>query len=400
MHQLYNLGIQAYGLLIRIAALFNEKARKWIDGRHNFFKNLPGLPQKPICWVHCASLGEFDMVLPVLRKIKEKKPEYYLVVTFFSPSGMEHYQKRQHPIDLALYLPLDTSKNAKRFMNYLKPEIGIIVKYEFWHNHIFEAKKNGSKLFSVGTILRENQHYFKKYGGFFRKTLMLIDCFFTQNENTIELLSAIGIKQSVLTGDPRFDQVIQNKKQFTPNSRIEMFLKGRKALIIGSSWKTDEKILFPYILKNTELAVIIAPHEIGEANISRIEKSLYGLTQRYTEENSNDKNILILNTIGNLNSAYHYGSYAYVGGGFSGRLHNILEPAVFGLPVIFGPYHNRFPEAQAFISNGIGFSVSTTEEIHKISEMIFENNNMLRVKAESYVEGQSGTDEKIISAMF
>jgi 3-deoxy-D-manno-octulosonic-acid transferase len=204
----------------------------------------------------------------------------------------------------------------------------------------------------------------------------------------------------MITGDPRIDQVIQNRKQFKPNLRIESFLQGRKAFIIGSSWKADEKIIFPYLIQNTELPVIIAPHDIGEENLKRIEKSLNGLTQRYSEENSNNTNILILNTIGHLNTAYQYCDFAYVGGGFSGKLHNILEPAVFGLPVMFGPHHNRFPEAQAFIDNGFGFALRNTEEVSEISKMIFKNNNVLRIKAESYIESQSGTDEKIISAMF
>ncbi len=397
MHNLYNFSIQIYGLLIRIAALFNVKAKSWINGRKDFFKNLPELPKKPICWVHCASLGEFDMSLPVLRKLKEKNPDYYLVVTFFSPSGMNHYQKRNHPVDLALYLPLDSPKNAKKLMLYLKPEIGLIVKYEFWHNYILEAKKNGVKMYSIGTLLRKNQHYFKIYGGFFRKTLTLFDCFFTQNQNTIDLLKSIGIEKCILTGDPRIDQVLQNKKEFVPNPRIETFLQGRKALIIGSSWEDDEKILFPFIREKCDFPIIIAPHNINEENIRRIEKNLEGLTQRYTDASATESQVLILNTIGHLNTAYYYGNFAFIGGGFSGRLHNILEPAVFGLPVIFGPKYSRFPEAQTFIELGIGFSVQTTERLKVIDKSISENLNKIQLKTSSYVESQSGTDEKIIS---
>ena len=397
MFLIYNFSIRTYGLIIRIAALFNDKAGKWSTGRKNFFENLPELPKNPICWVHCASLGEFDMVLPVLRKLKEKNPNYYLVVTFFSPSGMEHYQKRKNPVDLALYLPLDTRRNAKRFMAYLKPELGIIVKYEFWNNHILEAKKNGAKLYSIGTLLRKNQHYFKFYGQFFRKTLALFDCFFTQNQNTIDLLNSIGIEKCVLTGDPRIDQVLQNKNHFVPNPKIETFLNGKKAIIIGSSWEEDETMLFPFILGNKNDTFIIAPHDISEKNIKRIEKNLEGLTQRYTDEQKNESPVLILNTIGHLNTAYHYGKYAYVGGGFSGKLHNILEPAVFGLPVIFGPKYDRFPEAQTFLEMGIGFSAQTTETLKDIEKKISNNLNELQIKTSSYIENQCGTDEKIIS---
>jgi 3-deoxy-D-manno-octulosonic-acid transferase len=396
MHLLYNLSIQVYGFLIRTAALFNTKANSWVNGRKEFFKNLPILPEKPICWVHCASLGEFDMALPVLRKLKEKNPKFYIVVTFFSPSGMNHYHKRNHPIDLALYLPLDSPKNARKLMRYLKPEIGIIVKYEFWHNHILEAKRNGTKLYSIGTLLRQNQHFFKFYGGFFRKTLRLFDWFFTQNQNTIDLLKSIEIDNCILTGDPRIDQVIQNKKHFVPDLRIESFLDGRKALIVGSSWEDDEKILFPFIRKQKNYPIIIAPHDISEENIRRIEKNLEGLTQRYTDEKNKVCNILIINTIGHLNTAYHYGNFAYVGGGYSGKLHNILEPAAFGLPVIFGPKYSRFPEAIAFIELGIGFSVKTTVALMAIENEIIENLDSLHLKTSTYIESQNGTDEKII----
>jgi len=397
MHLLYNLSIKTYGFIIRIAALFNGKAKSWIKGRKDFFKNLPTLPDKPICWVHCASLGEFDMVLPVLRKLKEKNPDYFLVVTFFSPSGMNHYHKRNHPVDLVLYLPLDSPNNAKKFMSYLKPELGFIVKYEFWHNHILEAKKNGTKLYSIGTLFRHNQHYFKFYGGFFRKTLRLFDYFFTQNQNTIDPLKSIEIEKSVICGDPRIDQVLQNKKHFIPNPRIETFLKGRKALIIGSSWEDDEKVIFPFILEKHNYPVIIAPHDIREENIRRIEKNLSGITQRFTEEQNKESQVLILDTIGHLNTVYHYGNFAYVGGGFSGKLHNILEPAVFGLPVVFGPKHKRFPEAQAFIELGIGFSVQTKEDFKEIEKKIVESIDLLNTKTASYIESQHGIDEKIIT---
>ena len=387
MHFLYNSGIQLYELAIRTAALFNPKAKNWIDGRKDYFERLPKIPiDQKVIWFHCASLGEFDMALPVMNLIKERHPSIFLLVTFFSPSGIEHYNKRKHQVDLAVYLPSDKPSNAEKFIKHFHPDKVFFVKYEFWSNYIFEAKKQNVQVFSLCSIFREDHRFFKWYGGFFRKTLKEVDFFYTQNETSTLLLADIGITNFMTSGDTRFDRVIENKKSLESNPRIEAFLKDEKAFIIGSSWPEDETIVIPYILQNPNKKFIIAPHNIDEAHVSSIETKLSNLTERFTENNGG-KNVLILNTIGHLASAYSYGEIAYVGGGFSGNLHNILEPAVFGLPVLFGP---------KFIHLGIGFSVKTSEEFTSALNEIYKNLPAISEKTSTTVTKNTGASVKIL----
>ena len=396
MHFLYNSGIQLYELAIRTAALFNPKAKNWIDGRKDYFEHLPKIPiDQKVIWFHCASLGEFDMALPVMNLIKERHPSIFLLVTFFSPSGIEHYNKRKHQVDLAVYLPSDKPSNAEKFIKHFHPDKVFFVKYEFWSNYIFEAKKQNVQVFSLCSIFREDHRFFKWYGGFFRKTLKEVDFFYTQNETSTLLLADIGITNFMTSGDTRFDRVIENKKSLESNPRIEAFLNTEKAFIIGSSWPEDEAIVIPYILQNPNKKFIIAPHNIDEAHVSSIETKLSNLTERFTENNGG-KNVLILNTIGHLASAYSYGEIAYVGGGFSGNLHNILEPAVFGLPVLFGPKFKRFPEAIQFIHLGIGFSVKTSEEFTSALNEIYKNLPAISEKTSTTVTKNTGASVKIL----
>lgn len=396
IHFLYNRGIKLYEFSIRIAAQFNPKAKAWVEGRKDFFDHLPARSERKTIWFHCASLGEFDMALPVMNLLKERHADLFLIVTFFSPSGMEHYSKRKHSVDLALYLPSDSPENARRFIGHFKPEKVFFVKYEFWSNYIFEAKKRNVQVFSLCSIFRENHRFFKWYGGFFRDTLRQIDFFYTQNETSTLLLADIGIKNFLTSGDTRYDRVIENKEQLVSNPRIEEFLKKDKAIIIGSSWPDDEKILIPFILKHPKQKFILAPHNIDEETIANLESQLSGKSSRYTEANNETSGILILNTIGHLASAYSYGKIAYIGGGFSGNLHNILEPAVFGLPVIFGPKFKRFPEASQFIHLGIGFSVSTNKELETAMKQIEKHLAEISEKTRSTVVKNTGASKKIV----
>lgn len=397
MHFLYNTGIHLYELVIRTAALFNPKAKSWVEGRKNYFQQLPVVPSdRKVIWFHCASLGEFDMALPVMNLMKEKHPSIFLLVTFFSPSGMEHYHKRKHQVDLAVYLPSDKPSNAQKFIAHFQPDKVFFVKYEFWSNYIFEAKKQNVQVFSLCSIFREDHRFFKWYGGFFRRTLHEVDFFYTQNETSTLLLADIGITNFMTAGDTRFDRVIENKQALEQNPRIETFLNGEKAIIIGSSWPEDEAIVIPFILQNPNKKFIIAPHNIDETHVNSIEAKLPHLTERFTENNVG-KNVLILNTIGHLASAYSYGEIAYVGGGFSGNLHNILEPAVFGLPVLFGPKFKRFPEASQFIHQGLGFSVKTSEEFSSTIETIYRNLIAVSEKTTRTVEKNAGASVKILA---
>ena len=395
MHQLYNIAVLVYASALRVASLFHPKAKKWVVGRANYFDKLPEITASKVVWFHCASLGEFDMALPLMNLLKEKQPNCYLLVTFFSPSGMEHYQKRKNCVDLAIYLPIDTPRNARRFIQHFHPEKAFFVKYEFWSNYIFEAKKQHIQVFSLSCLFRKNQRFFKWYGSFFRKTLHAIDFFYTQNKASGLLLNSIGISNFICSGDTRYDRVIENKLLLEKNERITRFLLGEKAIILGSTWPKDEKFLTPFILNNPQQKFIIAPHIIDENHLVSIEKLLHGRTSRYTDENSNQ--VLLFNTIGHLASAYAYGKIAYVGGGFTGKLHNILEPSVFGLPVLFGPKFKKFPEATQFIEHGIGFTISTAEAFEKTITTIEKNLDEISAKAADLVIQNTGSSKKVLS---
>ncbi len=397
MRALYTFGVYCYGVAIRIASLFNPKAKKWINGRKGLFQTLPDISNKEVVWFHCASLGEFDQGLPLMNRIKHENPEIYLIVTFFSPSGFENFEKRDHLADFVCYLPLDTPSNARKFISIIQPSSIFFVKYEFWGNFILAAKKFGSKIYNVSGIFRPSHRFFKWYGSFFRSLLKQFDFFFVQNESSKHLLTEIGITNTKITGDSRFDRVIENSLSAQPNSVIEAFKSNDKLVVIGSSWPVDEELLIPWINK-TSFKVLIAPHQVDEKHIEQISKGITRKVERYSKtstESIKDIDVLIVDTIGLLASAYKYGEIAYVGGGFTGNLHNILEPAVFGLPVIFGPKYKRFPEGQAFINGGFGFSISTLNEFEKTFELIQSNLNNISAKEKRFVEQNAGATDQI-----
>ena len=405
MHALYNFAIRLYGIAIFIFSFFNKKAKSWIKGRKNWRKQLASLPQNVI-WFHCASLGEFDQGLPVMKEMKLIYPNHFLLVTFFSPSGMEHYSKRNHCVDLAIYLPLDTRQNAIDFIKLTRPKIGIFVKYEFWANYILVAKKQNIKLVSIATILRKNQIYFKAYGSFFRSILQSIDYFFVQNDATKTLLNSIEIENIEVVGDTRFDNVLANKRNFefkledssTKPSVFYDFLNEKKAIIFGSSWEPEEAILNESLINLKHEKIIIAPHNVSESNVARLAKIFGNNAVRFTQfEKYNQQSILILDTIGHLSTAYYFGKVAFVGGGFSGQLHNILEPAVFGLPVFFGPKHSKFPEAEIFIEEGFAFHVESATVFIERLNFVSENDKSLSKKAIEFIEKQKGAAARIAS---
>jgi 3-deoxy-D-manno-octulosonic-acid transferase len=394
-----------YGIAIFIFSFFNRKAKSWIEGRKNWRQQIENLPQNVI-WFHCASLGEFDQGLPVMKEMKLIYPNHFLLVTFFSPSGMEHYHKRNHCVDLAIYLPLDTPQNAIDFLKLTRPKIGVFVKYEFWANYILEAKKQNIKIVSIATILRRNQIYFKAYVSFFRNMLRSIDYFFVQNDATKILLNSIQIENVAVVGDTRFDNVLANKRNFEmklenslnkPNV-LNDFLKGQKAVIFGSSWQPEESILAESLSFLNNEKVILAPHDVSESNVARLVKKFGNNAIRYTQfENYNQQSILILDTIGHLSAAYYFGKIAFVGGGFSGKLHNVLEPAVFGLPVFFGPKHTKFPEAANFIEEGFAFHVESATEFRERLNFVSENEKAISKKASDFIEKQKGAAERIVN---
>ena len=402
MAVLYQISIHFFILFLRIISLFNQKVRIGIEGRKNWISELEDIPKDTqVIWFHCASLGEFDQGLPVMHALKNNTPNAFILVTFFSPSGMEHYDKRTNPVDKALYLPFDTKINALTFIRMAKPKLAVFVKYEFWPNFILECRASNVKLISISTLLRKNQIYFKRYGSFFARVLKNIDYFFVQNEETKSLLESIGIRNTEVSGDTRYDNVLLNKEaNASTHSILSKFTAQGPVLIAGSSWTSEEKIVKEFLVSNPETKVIIAPHNVNKSNVSRIETLLDLPVTRYTEFNEEHvERVLILDTMGQLSSAYQYADYALIGGGFSGSLHNILEAGAYGLPVFFGPHHQKFPEAQNFIDGGIGFAVENAEQLSKKMNALGDQQE-LKQKIESFMKSQAGATDKIVNHSF
>ena len=379
-----------------------------VMGRKNWKSKVEGIPKnKKVIWFHCASLGEFDQGLPVMNSLKLKNPELFLFVTFFSPSGMLHYHKRRHVVDLAMYLPYDTPRNVDFFIKKVNPTLVFFVKYEFWQNYIRELSMKNIKLVSLATLLRPNQYFFKWYGGFFREGLKKISYYFTQNEETKNLLNSIGIHEIAVVGDTRYDRVSENKELFLETlgagtskhtAIFESFLAQEKALIFGSSWEKELAILIDLLKDNWKGKIIIAPHDVSESNVRKIQLLLKEKAIKYTDfKNYKEEQVLILDTIGQLSTAFYYGNIACIGGGFSGNLHNILEPAVFGLPVLFGPKHSKFPEADQFTEVGIGFEFHDFASFKIQLSYCLENNEALNKKTLAFMEERKGVCNKILS---
>lgn len=399
----YNLSIRAYGSAVRIASLFNPKAKKWVVGRKNFFANLPDVNGKNVVWFHCASLGEFEQGRPIIEAWKKKYPTDFLLITFFSPSGYE-VKKNYEQADFCCYLPLDTPSNAKKFIIHFHPKKAFFVKYEFWLNFIREAQVIDCELYSISTLLRKNHRFFKWHGGIFRRELKHFHHFFVQDENTRDLLNSISIEQVTVVGDTRYDRVYDRVLEKNTNPLLDQWINTKDTvLIIGSSWREDEELLLP-LLNKADLfdKIILAPHEVGSDNVNRIISLLRLPYEKYTRAEKNEKistatNVLILDCIGVLADAYQYGTIAYVGGAFRTGLHNILEPATFGLPVVFGPNHAKFPEAQQFIDAGIGKSVQTKDELQHEMESYIINIEQEAPKVKAFVAANVGAREKIMN---
>jgi 3-deoxy-D-manno-octulosonic-acid transferase len=398
----YNLSIRLYWLFIFSASFFNKKAKRFINGRKNIWSSLQQIKETNLYWFHCASLGEFDQGLPLMFLLKKKDPSIKILVTFFSPSGMDHYHKRKHCADYVYYLPIDTKKNAKRFINSIEPKKIFFVKYEFWLNYIFEAKSKNIPLYSISCILRPNQHFFKRRGYLFRKGLKCFELFFVQNEETKNLLDSINIRNAIITGDTRYDKVIDNKLNLVNDNTISNFLQNQKVLILGSSWNKEETI-FKQALESGLIKekVIIAPHDISEKHLNQIETLFNENIIRYSNFSSyKNEQILLIDSIGKLANAYQYGMLAFVGGGFSGSLHNTLEPIVFGLPTVFGPKHSKFPEAAFFIQEKVALEVTNEVDFLDAYTHFKKTEKEVKKKCDFIIETSKGASQKIIDRIF
>ncbi len=399
MRFFYSLGIRAYGLGISIWSLFNLKAKQWIKGRKNWKSNLEKADIKGAIWIHCSSLGEFEQGRPVLEGIKKRHPKKKILLTFFSPSGYE--VRKNYPLaDYVCYLPLDTTENARKFIEITKPEIALFVKYEVWHNLYRELAKSGTAHYIISAIYRKNQIYFQPYGAWFRKTLKATSGIFTQDEQSLELLKKYEVKTAEHAGDTRFDRVFEISQNAEKISRAERFASGKLTLVAGSTWPADEKNLFEALADINDIKLIIAPHLVDEKHIDSIRK-LFPKSRLWSEAEVKDdgSKTLIVDKIGLLSSLYASGDIAYIGGGFGTGIHNTLEPACFGLPVIFGPKYSKFKEAKDLIAAGAAFSISNASNLKEQIQGLISNEekrNKSGRAAESYVEKNRGATEKIL----
>ena len=391
MRLIYNISIWLYVVTIRIASLYNLKAKKWVKGRENIFSELEAVVknQKNIVWFHCASLGEFEQGKPIIETYKLNHPAHQILLTFFSASGFE-IKKNTALANWVFYLPADTTSNAKKFINLVNPIKVVFIKYEFWFNYMSQLKKQNIPFYSVSTIFREGQVFFKYQ--WFAKQLKNVTHFFVQDEKSAELLNSIGFSNFTISGDNRFDSVVANTKNPTKIALVELFSKNKKTIICGSTWAKDEMILIQYIKNHPENNYVIAPHELD--NISNLQKQTNGLLySNANEKNIFTTNVLIIDSIGLLATIYQYGNLAYIGGGFGSGIHNILEAASFGLAVIFGPNYQKFNEAISLINKKGAISISNYEELSLAIDIF---NTFDQSIALNYIKENSGATNKIL----
>lgn len=405
MSFLYNLSIYLYIFYIRVGSLFNVKAKLMIAGRKDVLKNIKFKIPNPqnLIWFHCASLGEFEQGRPLMEKYRTLHPETKILLTFFSPSGYE-IRKNYAGADYIFYLPMDTPFNAKKFIEIVKPQKVFFVKYEFWFNYLSELKNKNIPTYLVSGIFREDHHFFKSTGGWFRNQLSAFTHFFLQDEKSVKLLNSIGYTNTTLCGDTRFDRVFEVAKNAKQIDLVKLFVGNSKTIIVGSSWLEDEKIISNFNLdsyRDQNVKLIIAPHEIDEKHVLGIEQ-LFENSIRFSKANENnikDAKVLIIDNIGILSSLYQYGTIAFVGGGFGKGIHNILEAATFGLPVIFGPNYHKFVEAKELIKLGGAFSIRDASEFEK-TMLLLSDEQVLKTASQisrMYVQGRIGATEKILS---
>jgi 3-deoxy-D-manno-octulosonic-acid transferase len=403
MKILYNLGILIFTALAHLVAPFNSKVLLWVKGRKKWVGKISEKikPGDRTIWIHCASLGEFEQGRPVIEAIKKETPEYKIILTFFSPSGYE-IRKNYDKADCISYLPSDTPGNAAKFISVVRPEFVIFVKYEFWNNYISALDRNAIPLYLISGIFRPGQHFFKWYGSFFRSMLRKFEKIFVQDQKSLDLLSGIGIKKVSLAGDTRFDRVVQIAGTARNIPELEQFRGGEKLLLAGSSWKQDEEIIAKYInMFPLRMKWVFAPHEIDIANIERLEKLFKVKCVRFSEfsDVTVDARVLILDNIGMLSSAYRYAYIAAIGGGFGKGIHNILEPACWGIPVMFGPKYENFKEAVDLLSSGAAKAFVTFDDFKKILDLWLSDEKIFTFSGEmasKYVKGNAGATEIII----
>ena len=404
---IYNLIIYIYLLGVAIYSRFNEKVRKMWRGEREAFRILKEKvdPDAKYVWFHAASLGEFEQGRPLMEQLRKEHPEYKILLTFFSPSGYE-VRKNYEGADIITYLPLDTITNARRFLRLVRPVMAFFIKYEFWYNYLHILKYRNVPVYSVSSIFRPDQVFFKWYGRQYGRVLNCFTYFFVQNEISKDLLGRIGIHQVSIVGDTRFDRVLQIKEASKQLPLVETFKQDAKVFVAGSSWPPDEEIFIKYFNEHRDWKLIIAPHVIGEDHLRQIEKLLEGRKiVRYTDAGNaslSDAEVLIVNCFGLLSSIYHYGDVAYVGGGFGVGIHNLLEAAVWDVPVFFGPNNQRFQEAQELKRCG-GFEITNYKDFEQQMNRFAVDEAYRAAQGQlagQFVKQQAGATAQILSSVF
>lgn len=406
---MYNVIIYLIQFGVAVASLFSEKVRKMWKGECASFGVLRDKlePDAQYIWFHAASLGEFEQGRPLMEQIRREHPQYKILLTFFSPSGYE-VRKNYAGADIICYLPIDTIGNARKFLRTVRPVMAFFIKYEFWYNYLHVLKHRQIPTYSVSSIFRKDQVFFKWYGRHYGKVLNCFTRFFVQNEESRRLLATIGIHDVDVVGDTRFDRVLQIKEAAKQLPIVESFVQGTadgkraKVFVAGSSWLPDEEIFIPFFNKHKDWKLIIAPHVIGEDHLKQIDQLLDRKTVRYTqatEAAASEADCLLIDCFGLLSSVYHYGDISYVGGGFGVGIHNVLEAAVWDMPVIFGPNNERFREAQGLKKAQGGFDIASAEDFERIMSRLMTDASYLHdcgQHAGQFVEGMTGATPKIL----
>ena len=402
---IYNIVIYFVLWGIAVASLFNEKVRKMWRGEREAFKILKQKvdPDARYVWFHAASLGEFEQGRPLMERIRKEHPQYKILLTFYSPSGYE-VRKNYEGADIICYMPVDTRLNAIRFLRLVRPVMAFFIKYEFWSNFLHILKHRGVPTYSVSSIFREDQVFFKWYGKSYANVLRCFTRFFVQNEESKRLLEGIGITDVDVVGDTRFDRVLQIKEAAKQLPICEAFRGSYKVFVAGSSWPPDEEIFIRFFNEHKDWRLLIAPHVIAEEHLKLIlslnkDKKVVRYTQTTSEEAA-EADVLIIDCFGLLSSMYNYGDVAYVGGGFGVGIHNTLEAAVWNMPVIFGPNNKKFQEAQGLLKSGGGFEIHNFEEFEGLMNSMMNDEAFLKSsgeKAGAFVASLSGATDKVLS---
>ena len=400
---IYNLAMYILELGVKLAALFSDKPAKMVKGyREVFDLLLRKIDRKAqYIWFHAASLGEFEQGRPLIERIRKEYPQYKNYQTFFSPSGYE-VRKNYDGADIVCYLPIDTPSNVKKFVDLVEPCMVFFVKYEFWQNYLNTLNKKGVPVYSVSSIFRPNQIFFRWYGKGYQQVLKTFAHLFVQNEESKQLLAGIGVNNTTVVGDTRFDRVLDICAAAKQLPLVQKFKGDALTFVAGSSWGPDEDIFIKYFNAHPEMKLIIAPHVVNDSHLKEIESKLQRSCVRYTkatEENVQQADCLIIDCYGLLSSIYRYGEISYIGGGFGVGIHNVLEAAVYGIPVIFGPNNKKFREAQHLLANKGGFEINSYEDFEQLMNKFLGDEAYLKQSGKAagdYVKGNAGAMEKIM----